>query len=74
MSVVIKVAPDVLKHQAEAVKGDISGIQNEFTKLGDVIRLTKGYWEGEASRLHQTYYEDNKDDAEKIIKRLKEHP
>lgn len=70
----LKVTPDVLKSQAQAIKSEISSIEKQWANIETLIKRSKGYWEGEASQQHIKYYNEVKEPVKKVIKRLKEHP
>lgn len=70
----LKVKPDVLKSQAQAIKSEISSIEKQWANIEILIKRSKGYWEGEASQQHQKYYNEVKESVRKVIRRLKEHP
>lgn len=70
----LKVAPDVMKSKAQEITGQIDNISKSWQELCNLISKSKGYWEGEASDYHRKTFDDNKTDAEELLKRLKEHP
>jgi len=79
----IKVQPDVLNAKASDVSTSISQMEQLFDtvqmeQLFDTVQTTvartKYYWIGEAGELHRKMFEEQKDDVETLLKRLKEHP
>jgi WXG100 family type VII secretion target len=74
MQIKLKVDPATLKAKAQEVQGQINTFEKNWNQMAGIIQKTKGYWVGEASNLHQKHYEEYKEDVEKILKMLKEHP
>lgn len=70
----IKVNIDELRNQMQAMNTEINKIEQAWRNMESSISRTKSYWEGDASYLHQKYYEEINGDVNQIIKRLKEHP
>lgn len=70
----LKVSPDVMKNQAQAITGEIRKIETEWKKMEEVITRSNYYWQGEASNIHQKSYHKVKTEVEKVIRRLNEHP
>lgn len=70
----LKVTPDTLKSKAQEVQSQIKSFETQWKQLQDIVTKTKGYWVGEASDLHQKQFKDYKEDVDKILKRLNEHP
>lgn len=73
-NVTVKVSTDVLKRQANEVSRRISSLTTRFVQLESVVRNTRGYWIGEAGEMHRSVYEEQKEDVELMLRRLKEHP
>ncbi len=74
MDINIRVNTEVLKNQSDQVMSDLDRIEKSWQEIGRIIKGSKGYWEGDASEAHVRVYEEMKDDAEKVLKRLKENP
>ena len=70
----IKVNPDVLKSQAEAVTSLIGEMENSWSDVLSVVSRSKSYWEGDASDLHVSFCEKIREPVENAIRRLKEQP
>lgn len=70
----IKVQPDVLNAKASEVSSSISRMEQLFDTVQSTVARTKYYWIGEAGELHRRMFEEQKDDVETLLKRLKEHP
>lgn len=71
---IIKVTPSELRNQSNQVLADIKAIEKHWKGIGDIVRGTKGYWEGDASNTHIRIFRDVEEDVSKIIGRLKENP
>lgn len=70
----IKVSPEVMIQQADAIKGSINVIRQQFSAIEERVRHSSGYWEGEASSLHTTQFASIKETCEDVSQRLSEHP
>lgn len=73
-SVTVKVSPEVLVTQAEEVRRLGKDMKNRFENLQNTIERTRGYWIGDAGELHRKLYDEQKDDVDKMLRRLLEHP
>lgn len=71
---VIKVAPEKLKEQAEIVTGYVDAIKKDFDGIRQVVKKTGIYWQGDASKKHRRIFDENEEDIEQLLKRLREHP
>ncbi len=74
MGITLKVSPDQLKKAAEEIQDQIDAFESEFRQLVQVIQNSKEYWTGDASAAHQKVFESCREDAERVIRKLKEHP
>ncbi|MCI8950220.1 MAG: hypothetical protein HFG49_09280 [Lachnospiraceae bacterium] len=70
----IKVQPDILNAKAEEVSAAVAQMEQLFDTVQTTVGRTKYYWIGEAGELHRRMFEEQKDDVETLLKRLKEHP
>ncbi len=70
----LRVSPDVMMRQADAIQNRITAIKQQFGIIDSTVKKTRGYWEGEASRLHEKKFLKLKSDCDEITKRLGEHP
>lgn len=73
-TVEVKVRPDVLITQAEEVKRLANDMKKKFSEMDSTLRKTNSYWIGEAGEIHRKLYNDQKDDIDKMLRRLLEHP
>lgn len=73
-NVQLKVSPDVMRNQAQAIKGEIQKIEAEWKRIEETIARSKYYWQGEASNIHQKSYHKIKTEVQEVTRRLKEHP
>ena len=71
---VLKVKPEDLEAKAKTISDSIKNIETAFKKIQTEVNGTKSYWKGQASGKHYKMFDDNKDEIQKVIKRLKEHP
>ena len=72
--VTLKVTPDQLRSKADMVSREISAMTNAFDELARIVSRTSYYWEGEAGTRCRKLYEENKKEAELVLRRLREHP
>ena len=70
----IKVSTEVLESKSETVSKSVDNMVNCFDELERIINRTSYYWIGEAGDLHRRLYQEQKDNIEEMIKRLREHP
>ena len=63
-----------MKTKATQVLNEVKQIETQWKNLQNVVKSSKGYWQGDASDEHQKYLNEVSDDVEKIIRRMKEHP
>jgi len=71
----IKVTPEALQAKAGEVSVEISNIENQWKKIQQIIKASKGYWEGDASNEHQQMIQKKqKENIDKTIKSLKAKP
>lgn len=71
---VINVAPEKLKEQAETVTEYVNAIEKDFNEIRQIVKNSALYWQGDASKKHRQIFDENEEDIQEIIKRLKEHP
>ena len=45
-----------------------------FEDLERIINRTNYYWIGEAGDMHRSLYQEQKENVDEMIRRLKEHP
>lgn len=74
MAFTMKVEAQTMKAGAARISESVRELEKQWKKFADTVERSKSYWTGEASREHQEYYLEVKDDVEKIIRMLKEHP
>lgn len=70
----IKVNTQVLVDKASEATKSISQMETCFENLQAIINRTSYYWIGEAGDKHRKLYNDQKENIEEMLKRLKEHP
>lgn len=72
--ITLKVSPSELKSKAEEIQNQINSFEIAWNRIVQLINNSKGYWVGDAGNAHQKQFEQYKNDVERIIKRLHEHP
>ena len=72
--VVIKVGPEVLVEKSQEVSASIRKMASCFEDLERIINRTNYYWIGEAGDMHRSLYQEQKENVDEMIRRLKEHP
>ncbi len=72
--ITLKVTPSELKSKAEEIQNQISNFESAWNQIVQIINNSKGYWIGDSGNAHQKQFAQYKNDVERIIKRLNEHP
>lgn len=72
--VFIKVKPEVLVEKSQEVSASIRKMANCFNDLERIINRTSYYWIGEAGDMHRRLYQEQRDNVDEMMRRLKEHP
>lgn len=70
----VRVSPEVLRTQADEVRRLGNDMRQRFSALADTMARTKYYWLGDAGELHRKLYEKQKENVDKMLQRLMEHP
>lgn len=70
----VKVRPEVLVEKAQTVSASISKLASCFEDLERIINRTSYYWIGEAGDMHRRLYQEQRDNVDEMMRRLKEHP
>jgi WXG100 family type VII secretion target len=70
----LKVSPEVLKQKAGEVSDEITNLTAGWRELSRTVRSSRTYWQGDASNLHWHAFQENKNEVEAILKRLRDHP
>lgn len=70
----LKVSTGVLKGKAQEIQENIRSFESHFYELARIVQGMGGYWQGEASQVHQKQFVDIRADMQEAIKRLGEHP
>ena len=71
---VFNVAPEKLKEQAKTVTEYINAIEKDFNEIRQIVKNSVLYWQGDASKKHRQIFDENEEDIQQILMRLKEHP
>lgn len=72
--VFIKVRPEVLVEKSQEVSASIRKMASCFEDLERIINRTSYYWIGEAGDMHRRLYQEQKENVDEMMRRLKEHP
>lgn len=72
--IILKVSPDELKAKAEEISRQISSFEADWKQFSYLVQNSKSYWTGDTGDAHQKMFMQYKEDVERIIKRLHEHP
>lgn len=59
---------------AEDVLRLVISMRRHFNNIENSMKKTNGYWIGEAGDVHRKLYEDKKEEINRILLRLQEHP
>lgn len=70
----IKVAPQVMRRQANDFGESVSKIRTCYESLKRTAEATKGSWVGDAANAYRSYVKKIDKDVQEILKRLGEHP
>ncbi|MCD8076176.1 MAG: WXG100 family type VII secretion target [Lachnospiraceae bacterium] len=70
----IRVSPDVLKSRASEAESKISQMNTALSGILQVVRSTSSYWTGEAADLCRKKYEEQQEQVETIMERMKIQP
>ncbi|MBQ9991570.1 MAG: hypothetical protein IJP31_11640 [Lachnospiraceae bacterium] len=73
-SISVKVTPEALVAQAEEVRRLAEDMTIRFQNLKEIMDGTRGYWIGEAGDLHRKIYNEQMDEIDVRLRRIKEHP
>ena len=49
-------------------------MRSNYAELTRILDSTKNFWLGEAAEKHRKIYNDKKDDIDKLLRRIAEHP
>lgn len=74
MGIILKVEPDKLKSTATDIEQQLKNVDNQLKQIGQDIRRTRGFWEGDASDNHMKQYEALEPGIQEIIAKLQKRP
>lgn len=72
--ITLKVSPNELKAKANEIQDQIRSFESAWRRIEQIINNSKGYWVGDAGNAHQKQFQQCRNDAERIMRRLYEHP
>ncbi len=68
------VTPELLKAKASEVDADIKNMESNIKGVAAQIDQMSHYWKGEAGDLQRKQFNDDKEELDKMIHRLKTYP
>ncbi len=74
MAIRLKVSTDTMISKANEITGQITTVERNWTKMKNLVKNTKIYWQGEASEAHQKSFQQIEESGDRLLRRLKEHP
>lgn len=72
--VTLRVSPEVMIKQADAIKNTVNKIGRQFDNIGERVGKIQTYWEGKASDCHCAKYKEIYKQVEEVVKRIGGHP
>lgn len=69
----IKVTPDELRRQSDAVSASVNIIRDKFEDAKRLTNTTAAFWNGDAADKFREVYAGYEDEIQEIIARLSEH-
>ena len=73
-SVELKVSTEAMLSQADEVEKKVNDMVLHFEEMKRYVDATLNHWIGDAGDLHRKLYQDQIENIDTMIKRLKEHP
>lgn len=74
MAIRLKVSTDKMVSKANEITVQITTVERNWSKMKNLVKNTKIYWQGEASDAHQKSFLQLEESGDRLPKRLKEHP
>lgn len=74
MGIILKVTPDKLINTASDIESQLKDVNEQLKQIGQDIRRTRGFWEGDASATHMKQYEALEPEIQEIITKLLKRP
>lgn len=68
----IKVSPAELSEKALEILARVKLVEQRFRQIEQSVIRSNGYWNGEAGELHRQVYQEQQDEREEILRRLRE--
>lgn len=72
--IVLRVTPEELKNRASEISGLIQELQQSFSEIEQISSKTRNYWIGEAGDQDRSGYQSLKDEKDRLLIRLADHP
>jgi uncharacterized protein YukE len=70
----LRVNTDVMMAKAREVEQKVREMRNEFAEMERMINETRNHWMGEAGDLHRSLFFKKKEDIDRILNKLAQHP
>ncbi|MBR1629551.1 MAG: WXG100 family type VII secretion target [Lachnospiraceae bacterium] len=70
----VLVTPEQLTAQANEVRRLGQNMRTHFNEIANTVTRSRGYWIGEGGDAHRRLYESQKENVNKMLARLMEHP
>lgn len=70
----LRVNTDVMMAKASEVEQKVKDMKNAFAEMERMINESKNHWIGEAGDTHRNLYYRKKEDIDRIVNKLAQHP
>ena len=74
MSVTFKVSPEKFQRKADEISVEILKIEDAVRAIGEQVRSSANYWEGDGSDVHRKLYAGLEESLQAAVAELKENP
>ena len=74
MGIILKVTTEKLMNTASDIENQLKDVDAQLKQIGQDIRRTRGFWEGDASDTHMKQYEALEPEIQEIIAKLQKRP
>lgn len=69
----IKVSTEVMIAKAQDVDKRISAVRQQFQEMGELVKRSTAYWNGDAGELHRSTFQEKEPVLTEILQRFQEH-
>ena len=70
----LRVNTDVMMAKAEEVEQKVRNMRAQLAEIEKMINESKSHWQGEAGDLHRNLYYRKKEEIDRIVNKLAQHP